>query len=78
MDGAAAALEGQRCYRITVRGRLSEHVVGSAFAGMRMETAPGETTLVGPLVDQSALYGVLDRLRDFGLDLVRVEEAHRC
>lgn len=60
-------------YRITVRGRLSERFV-SAFEGMALEPKNGETTLVGSIVDQGQLYGMLDRLRDFGLELVRLEE----
>ena len=60
-------------YRITVRGRLSERFA-SAFAGMTLERKPGETALVGVIADQGQLYGVLDRLRDFGLELVRLEE----
>src|SRR5882724_10511160 len=60
-------------YRITVRGRLSERF-DSAFEGMTLERKPGETALVGMIADQGHLYGVLDRLRDFGLELVRLEE----
>ncbi len=60
-------------YRITVRGRLSERFA-SAFHGMTVERKPGETALVGVIADQGQLYGVLDRLRDFGLELVRLEE----
>jgi hypothetical protein len=60
-------------YRITVRGRLSERFA-SAFQGMTIERKPGETAFVGMIADQGQLYGVLDRLRDFGLELVRLEE----
>jgi len=60
-------------YRITVRGRLSDGFV-SAFEGMTPEPRDGETALVGRIVDQAQLYGMLDRLRDFGLELVRLEE----
>ncbi len=63
-------------YRITVRGRLSERFA-SAFHGMTVERKPGETTLVGMIADQGQLYGVLDRLRDFGIELVRLEEVDR-
>jgi hypothetical protein len=59
-------------YRITVRGRLSDHF-GSAFEGLAVEVAAGETTLVGVLRDQAELHGVLERIRDFGLELLRVE-----
>jgi hypothetical protein len=60
-------------YRITVRGRLSERFA-SAFEGMTMEPKKGETALVGRIADQGQLYGVLERLHDFGLELVRLEE----
>jgi hypothetical protein len=60
-------------YRITVRGRLSERFA-SAFDGMTVEAVGGETTLSGELRDQSELYGMLERVRDFGLELLRVEE----
>ena len=60
-------------YRITVRGRLGERFA-PAFDGMTLERKPGETALVGMIADQGQLYGVLDRLRDFGLELVRLEE----
>lgn len=60
-------------YRITVRGRLTEWLA-SVFEGLDLE--PGieqTTTLVGDIRDQSHLYGVLDLVRDLGLDLVSVE-----
>jgi hypothetical protein len=60
-------------YRITVRGRLSERFA-AAFEGMTMEPDKGETALVGRIADQGQLYGMLERLRDFGLELVRLEE----
>ena len=65
---------GSRRYRITVRGRLSEGAAGYAFEGMSFERGSEETTLVGDVVDQSQLYGVIDRLREFGAELVRVEQ----
>ena len=59
-------------YRIVVRGRLSERF-GSAFAGMNLEPEDGATALVGAISDQSHLFGLLERIRSFGLELVRVE-----
>ena len=59
-------------YRITVRGRLTERM-GSAFHGMTLESAAGQTVLVGEIRDQSHLYSVLDRVRSLGLELVSVE-----
>jgi hypothetical protein len=59
-------------YRIVVRGRLSDRFGGS-FDGMMIEPGPAETALVGRVRDQAHLYGILERLRDFGLELLRVE-----
>jgi hypothetical protein len=59
-------------YQIRVRGLLGPQ--GSAwFDGLNVtETAGGDTTLTGRLADQSALHGVLARVRDLGLELVSV------
>jgi hypothetical protein len=62
-----------RSYRITVQGRLSDRFA-SAFDGMKLEPAGGRTVLVGEGMDQGRLFGVIDRVRDFGLELVSVEE----
>jgi hypothetical protein len=59
-------------YRITIRGRLTDRFT-AAFHGMRLEPGPGRTTLVGPIEDQSHLFGILDRIRSLGLDLVSVK-----
>jgi hypothetical protein len=42
---------------------------------MALEPGPNQTVLVGEVRDQAHLYGLLDRLRDFGIDLVAVEPA---
>ena len=61
-------------YRNVLRGRLSERFE-SAFEGMALEPGPNQTVLVGDVRDQAHLYGLLDRLRDFGIELVAVEQA---
>jgi hypothetical protein len=58
-------------YDIVVRGRLSNRYAG-AFDGVTLEPRTGETTLHAELADQSQLYGLLNRLRDFGMELVSV------
>ncbi|MDQ3858594.1 MAG: hypothetical protein M3327_09145 [Actinomycetota bacterium] len=63
-------------YRIVVRGRLSDRFA-SAFEGMTLEAEAGETVLSAEIQDQSALYGLLNRLRDFGLELVSVDSEAR-
>jgi hypothetical protein len=59
-------------YRICIRGRLTERL-GSALAGMRFEAGATETVFTGEIRDQSQLYGLLDRVRDLGLELVSVQ-----
>jgi hypothetical protein len=61
-------------YRIVLRGRLSERFE-SAFDGMTLEHGPNRTVLIGDVRDQAQLYGLLDRLQEFGIELVTVESA---
>ena len=58
-------------YEIRVKGRLSDSLV-AAFEGMRASVEPVETVLHGPIQDQAALYGLLDRIQELGLELVEV------
>jgi len=60
-------------YRIAVRGRLTGRL-GSAFEGLAMESGRELTILVGEIRDQAHLYGVLNRVRNLGLELVSVAE----
>ena len=59
-------------YRICIRGRVTERL-GSALEGMRFEAGATETVFTGEIHDQSQLYGLLDRVRDLGLELVSVQ-----
>lgn len=61
----------RRGYEIVVRGRLSRRYE-SAFDGVTLVPHDGRTTLHADLADQSQLYGLLNRLRDFGIELVSV------
>jgi hypothetical protein len=63
-------------YRIAVRGRLTERL-GSAFEGLALEPGRELTVLVGEIRDQAHLYGVLDLVRNLGLELVSVAEDPR-
>ncbi len=54
--------------RITIRGRLSRRLA-SAFDGMTPVSRLGATDLVGEVVDQAHLYGLLAQIRDLGLEL---------
>jgi hypothetical protein len=61
-------------YTIVVKGRLSERL-GSAFGELELEPMSGATALSGEFVDETQLYGVIDRLRDLGMELVSVNAA---
>ena len=66
-------------YRIVVRSELTDSYA-SAFEGMEMETKEGQTILSGEVKDQPHLFGILDRLNSWGLELLSVqafsEDAH--
>ena len=57
--------------RIRVRGRLNARLAG-AFDGLQFVQRTGATELVGEIVDQTQLHGLLARIRDLGLELESV------
>jgi hypothetical protein len=60
-------------YEIRIEGHLSANWA-SWFEGLAIRhEANGETVLAGTLADQTALHGVLMRIRDLGLPLVAVQ-----
>ena len=60
-------------YEIRVQGHLDERWF-HRFEGLTITlTAAGETIITGAIVDQAALYGLLNRIRDLGLDLLSVQ-----
>ena len=61
-------------YEIRVKGHLDRRW-SAWFDGMTLTTAgDGTTTMAGPVVDQAALHGLLQRLRDTGLPLISVRQ----
>lgn len=58
-------------YEIVVRGELSRRF-STAFDGMVLVAEDGQTIISGPVVDQAHLHGLLNRIRDLGLELVSV------
>ncbi len=58
---------------IKVKGQLSENW-SEWFDGLTIShSGPDETVLTGLMPDQAALYGVISRLRDLGLELASVD-----
>jgi len=66
-----AASESSTRYEIVVKDRLSSRF-DAAFPGVELEPGPEQTVLRGDFADQAQLHGLLDRLRDFGIELVSV------
>jgi hypothetical protein len=58
-------------YDIVIQGRLSKRYEG-AFDGVTLSPGEGTTMLRTDDADQSQLYGLLNRLRDLGIELISV------
>jgi hypothetical protein len=57
---------------ITLKGQLDEHW-SEWFEGLTLaHTAEGDTILNGQVADQSALHGLLAKLRDLGVSILSV------
>ena len=57
---------------IRVKGQIDEHWA-EWFGGLTItHTDQGETVLTGTVVDEAAMYGLVSKLRDLGLQLLSV------
>lgn len=64
-------------YEIRVLGYLGENAA-IWFDGFDVERTPeGETVLRGAVIDQAALHGILNRIRDLGLTLTLVRQIEK-
>jgi hypothetical protein len=60
-------------YRIRLKGHLAAHWA-EWFDGLTITLLDnGETLLAGPVIDQAALHGMLNHVRDLGLPLLAVD-----
>ena len=65
-------------YEIRIRGKLDDRW-SDWFGGMTItEEANGNTLLSGLVVDQSALHGLLRKVRDTGIRLISVNLVSPC
>lgn len=63
-------------YEIRLKGHLDARWA-DWFDGLSLTHADdGTTILCGPVLDQTALYGLLRKVRDLGLPLVSVIQVH--
>jgi hypothetical protein len=61
-----------KIFQIRIRGHLSQQWT-DWFEGLTITLEEdGNTLLNGPVVDQSALHGILKRIRDLGMPLLSV------
>ena len=61
-------------YEICIKGHLSSRWA-SRFDGMTLTAQTDGTTVIeGPIVDQAALHGLLNKLGDLGLPLLSVTQ----
>jgi hypothetical protein len=59
-------------YEIRVNGVL-DHGWSAWFDGLQITSDEhGQTTIAGPVTDQTALHGLLAKVRDLGLELLEV------
>lgn len=59
-------------YELRVKGHLDDRW-SEGLGGLAVRRQEdGTTLLVGPVADQAALHGVINRIRDLGLPLVSV------
>jgi hypothetical protein len=63
-------------YEIRVQGHLEERW-SAWFDGMELVLAADGSTLIrGQVADQSALHGLIQKVRDLGLPLISVTNTH--
>ena len=60
-------------YQIKVKGHL-DTVWSERLGGLQISSTGGETTLIGLIIDQAALHGLLIQIRDLGLPLLLVQQ----
>lgn len=67
-------LDQPRRYEICLRGHLDNHW-SHWFEGLTITLADsGNTHLTGPVRDQAALHGLLNKVRDLGLPLISLRQ----
>jgi hypothetical protein len=71
VEGRPSGFNRATRYEIVVRGELDERFA-SAFDDMTIHVEDGCTRIVGEVVDQSRLYGLLEQINNLGIELISV------
>lgn len=70
--GARPDVDQAMIYQIRIRGHLGQQWL-DWFEGLTIRLEEdGSTLLIGPIIDQAALHGILKKVRDLGLPLLSV------
>ncbi len=64
---------GREHYRIVVAGEFGD-LLSAAFDDVTVTASGGKTVLIAPVRVSQELYGLMDRLRDHGVQLERVTQ----
>jgi len=74
-DDRPAVTDPVKNYEIRVTGVLAPRW-SAWFDGLTIDSSAGDgtTTIRGPVVDQAALHGLLQKLRDVGMSLISLTE----
>lgn len=67
---------GPARYRIKVKGLLGKQW-SNWFEGMMIESECSGTTITGDVPDQSALHGLIVKIRDLGLPLISIKRIQK-
>jgi hypothetical protein len=66
-------METNENYQICIKGHLDERRM-RWFEGFHVTPLPdGKTIISGSMLDQAALHGLLNRIRDLGMELISVQ-----
>jgi hypothetical protein len=60
-------------YQLVVRGELDTRFE-LVFTGMELSQVEGTTVMIGKVRDDAALYGLVDRIAELGLELVSIQQ----
>ena len=60
-------------YEICIKGHLDQRWADRLEGLTFRHESNGTTTLHGPVADQAALHGVLNRIRDLGIPIISVQ-----
>lgn len=76
MSKSTLSSQQSEVYEIRIRGHLDQRRFKAFEDLLIIHNTNGETIITGPIPDQAALYGLLNRLRDLGIPLLSVNIKH--